>query len=666
MNKSKKSTKPSKSTSQPKDSSEPISTKSGTGSLPTPYQSMIHLSRYSRWDYEKKRRETWPETVDRYIKFFDGHLAKMHNYKVPEETKERVRDAILNLEVMPSMRCLMTAGPALEKENVAGYNCAYLHIDNPNAFDEMLYVLMNGTGVGYSVEQRHIEKLPNVPNTLYETDTTIHVADSKLGWSKALRELLALLWTGHIPKWDVSQVRPKGSVLKTFGGRASGPEPLTRLFEFLVKTFKKSGGRKLSAIDCHDICCMIGDIVVVGGVRRSALISLSDLGDAEMRSAKSGEWWNSTPYRRLANNSANYRVKPDPGTFMAEWKSLYDSKSGERGIFSSAAAKSQVERNAPGRKALDDFGCNPCSEIILRSQQFCNLSEVVCRTGDDMETLKKKVAVASIIGTWQSTLTNFNYLGYKWRQNCEEERLLGVSMTGIMDCAITENLHHRDFAANLKHLKGVARDTNERVAREIGIQPSAAITCVKPSGTVSQLVDSASGIHPRHSEYYIRTVRMDNTDPLCQFMIDQGMPYEPEVLSPKDVTVFSFPMKSPEGSLTRNEVTGEEQLELWLEYQRHWCEHKASITVNVNEDEWLRIGSWVYDHFDEMAGVSFLPTDNNTYQQAPYQDCDGETYDAVLSSLPIIQWKKLADYEKADYTTASQEFACVGNSCEVV
>ena len=666
MSKSKKSTKPSKPTNLQKAFSGPTSTKSGHGALPTAYQSLIHLSRYSRWDYEKQRRETWPETVDRYINFFEGHLQKQHAYTICEGEKERVRDAILNLEVMPSMRCLMTAGPALEKENVAGYNCSYLHIDNPNAFDEMLYVLMNGTGVGYSVEQRHVEKLPVVPSNLYQTDTTIHVADSKIGWAKALRELTALLWTGHIPRWDVSQVRPKGAVLKTFGGRASGPDPLVRLFEFLVETFKKASGRKLTAIECHDICCMIGDIVVVGGVRRSALISLSDLGDAEMRSAKSGEWWNSTPYRRLANNSANYLKKPDPGTFLREWTALYDSKSGERGIFSSAAAKAQVERNAPGRKALDDFGCNPCSEIILRSQQFCNLSEVVCRADDTVETLMKKVEVASIIGTWQSTLVNFQYLGYKWRQNCEEERLLGVSMTGIMDCAITENLHHKDFANNLKALRLHARTTNERVAREIGIPASAAITCVKPSGTVSQLVDSASGIHPRHSEHYIRTIRMDNTDPLCQFMIDNGMPYEPDVMSPENTTVFSFPMKSPEGSLTRNEITAIDQLYLWLDYQRYWCEHKASITVNVEEDEWLSVGNWVYEHFDEMAGVSFLPAVNHTYQQAPYQDCNVERYDDVLSSLPIIPWHKLSDYEKADYTTASQELACVGNSCEVV
>ena len=633
--------------------------------LPTEYQSYIHLSRYSRWDYKNKRRETWEETVDRYVDFFKGYLEKQHQYAIPDPVAGRVRSAILNLEVMPSMRCLMTAGPALEKENIAGYNCSYLHIDHPYSFDEMLYVLMNGTGVGYSVEERHVEKLPNVPNMLYDTDTTVHVADSKLGWAKALREMLTLLWTGHIPRWDMSQIRPKGAVLKTFGGRASGPEPLERLFNFCIDTFQKAKGRKLYPIECHDICCMIGDIVVVGGVRRSALISLSDLGDEKMRHAKSGEWWNSTPYRRLANNSANYRAKPDVGTFMREWTSLYDSKSGERGIFSSAAARAQVERNAPGRKLIDDFGCNPCSEIILRSQQFCNLSEVVCRTGDDMETLKKKVEVAAIIGTWQSTLTNFNYLGHKWRQNCEEERLLGVSLTGIMDCSVTENLLRNQFGKDLRILKNAARQANEKLSREIGIPASAAITCVKPSGTVSQLVDSASGIHPRHSEHYIRTIRADNTDPLCQFMIDQGMPYEPDIMSPENTTVFAFPMKSPEGSLTHNDVSGEEQLDLWLEYQRHWCEHKASITVNVEDDEWLRLGSWVYDHFDEMAGVSFLPASNHTYAQAPYQECDEETYHKVLSSLPKIRWEKLADYEKEDYTIASQELACVGNSCEL-
>ena len=632
--------------------------------LPTEYQEFIHLSRYSRWVPEKGRRETWDETVSRYFDFFTEHLQEQNDFKLDEVSRKRLEEAVLSQKVMPSMRCLMTAGEALKRENVAGYNCSYVAVDSPRAFDEILYILMNGTGVGFSVERQDVIKLPNVADELHETDTTIVVPDSKLGWAKSLKELIHLLYSGQIPSWDLSKVRPAGAPLKTFGGRASGPEPLDQLFRFAINIFKNASGRKLTSLECHDLVCKIAEIVVVGGVRRSALISLSNLSDDRMRVAKSGQWWEDNGQRALANNSACYTEKPEIGIFMDEWKSLYDSKSGERGIFNRQSAKEQAGRN--GRRDNDwDFGTNPCSEIILRSKQFCNLSEVVIRATDDMKTLKEKVKFATILGTFQSTLVNFKYLTRDWKKNTEEERLLGVSLTGIMDNTLT-NGKEPGLDKRLDELRKVAIATNAEWADKIGIQQSVSITCVKPSGTVSQLVDSASGIHARHNPYYIRTVRADKKDPLAMYMRDAGFPCEDDVMKPDHTYVFSFPMKAPEGAVMRQDMTAIEQLELWLVYQKHWCEHKPSVTISVKEDEWFEVGAWVYKHFDWMSGVSFLPYSEHVYKQAPYQDCDSVVYQRELDKMPKnIDWTQLSAYETTDMTEGAQELACVAGGCEI-
>ena len=647
--------------------------------LPTEYQSFIHLSRYARWRYDKERRETWDETVDRYVSFFDEHLQDNYNYSLTDEEKKEISESILKLDVMPSMRCLMTAGEALKKENVAGYNCSYIKCDNPRTFDEIMYVLMNGTGVGFSVEEDFVKQLPVVAEEFYDTETVIVVADSKIGWSKSFKELVSLLYQGLVPKIDTSKVRPAGAPLKTFGGRASGPEPLVELFKFVTEVFKNAAGRKLKPVECHDIICKTAEIVVVGGVRRSALISLSDLNDREMRFAKSGQWWENNVQRALANNSVNYKEKPDIGTFMREWLSLYDSKSGERGIYNGMSAKAQVEklneREEDGsggfirrRDPREDFGTNPCSEIILRSREFCNLSEVVIRGGDTSKSLEKKVRLATILGTLQSTLTNFKYLTRNWKQNCDEERLLGVSLTGIMDNEKTNGkLGQEKTAKLLADLRRVAIETNKEWSEKLNIPRSAAITCVKPSGTVSQLVDSASGIHARHNPYYIRTVRADNKDPLCQFMKDAGFPNEPDVTKPQHTTVFSFPMESPENAVCRMDMTAIEQMELWKTYQEHWCEHKPSVTISVKEHEWMEVGSWVWDNFDSISGISFLPFSEHTYRQAPYQDCDEVEYKKALDVMPKnVDWSKLGDYEAQDYTAGAQTAACAAGGCEVV
>jgi len=646
--------------------------------LPTEYQQFIHLSRYARWDYDNKRRETWEETVSRYFDFFTEWLEEKHEYKLDNGKRVELEEAVLNLNVMPSMRCLMTAGEALKKENVSGYNCSYVKVDNQRSFDEILYVLMNGTGVGFSVEEAYTNMLPVVPDQLYETDTTIVVADSKLGWARSFKELISLLYGGHIPKWDVSKVRPAGAPLKTFGGRASGPDPLVDLFNFTVSTFKDAMGRKLRPIEAHDIVCKTAEIVVVGGVRRSALISLSDLNDREMRFAKSGQWWEKDKQRSLANNSVNYKEKPDVGTFMREWLSLYDSKSGERGIYNGLSAKYHVndlntrEKDEHGtyiqrRVVRDDFGTNPCSEIILRSREFCNLSEVVVRSNDTLQSIKDKVRIATIIGTFQSTLTSFKYLSREWGRNCEDERLLGVSLTGIMDCAIT-NGTKGNIKKTLNELREVAVETNKEYAEKLGINRAAAITCVKPSGTVSQLVDSASGIHARHNPYYVRTVRADNKDPLCKMMIKEGFPNEPDVSKPDHTTVFSFPAKSPKGAICRNDMTAWKQLSLWHTYAKEWCEHKPSVTVSVKEDEWVNTAAWVYENFDDISGISFLPFSDHSYRQAPYQDCTEKEYKELLKQMPKnVNWGALAEYETKDYTSASQEFACTSaGGCEIV
>ena len=634
-------------------------------SLPTLYQQFIHLSRYSRWLPDKGRRESWSETIDRYFNFFDEHLYEMHGFKLEPKMRSILEEAVLDTQIMPSMRCLMTAGEALKRENIAGYNCSYVAVNRVQAFDEILYVLMNGTGVGFSVERQEVAKLPIVAEEFFNSDTCITVADSKMGWAKALKELIAMLYSGQIPTWDLSKVRPAGAPLKTFGGRASGPEPLDALFNFVANIFKGAHGRKLSSIECHDIVCKIAEIVVVGGVRRSALISLSNLSDDRMRHAKAGQWWEHHSQRALANNSACYTEKPDIGIFMDEWKALYDSKSGERGIFNRASATEQANRN--GRRITEgyNYGTNPCSEIILRDREFCNLSEVVVRASDTEENLLKKVEYATILGTIQSTLVNFKYLTRDWAKNTEEERLLGVSLTGIMDNTLT-NGKEPGLDKRLDELRKVAIATNAEWADKIGINQSVSITCVKPSGTVSQLVDSASGIHARHNPYYIRTVRADKKDPLAMYMKDAGFPCEDDVMKPDHTYVFSFPMKAPEGAIMRQDMTAIEQLELWLVYQKHWCEHKPSVTISVKEDEWLEVGAWVYKHFDWMSGVSFLPYSEHVYKQAPYQDCDSDMYQKELEKMPKnIDWTKLSAYETTDMTEGAQELACVAGGCEI-
>lgn len=627
------------------------------------YSSFIHKSRYARFIDEKNRREHWEETVERYVNFMEKHLKDRCDYLLDTDLKEEIRQAIVNMDVMPSMRALMTAGKALERDNTAGYNCSYLPVDDPKAFDECMHILMNGTGVGFSVERQYINKLPEIPEKLYDSDTIIVVKDSKEGWAKAFRMLIALLYSGEIPKWDLSKLRPAGAPLKTFGGRSSGPGPLDDLFKFTVNSFKHAQGRKLTSLECHDLMCKIAEVVVVGGVRRSAMISLSNLSDDRMRNAKSGAWWEANAQRALSNNSAVYTEKPDVGMFMEEWLALYQSKSGERGIFSRDASQRVAKRN--GRRDHEqEFGTNPCSEIILRPYQFCNLTEVIVRHNDTEETLNYKVMIASILGTFQSTLTHFPYLRKVWQKNTEEERLLGVSLTGIYDCKLLNNYKDKGLSKRLEKMRKTAVDTNKVFSVKLGIPQSTAITAVKPSGTVSQLVDAASGIHPRHDNFYYRRVRSDNKDPLTKYLINSGVPHEPDVMKPESTTVFTFPKKAPKGSILRNEVGALDHMELWLIYQRHWCEHKPSVTISVKEDEWPAVGAWVYDHFDEVSGISFLPYDGGTYRQAPYETVSEQQYNELLEKMPKeINWEGFTEYE--DNVEGTQTLACSAGGCDI-
>lgn len=633
--------------------------------LPSIYQTVIAKSRYARYLPEKQRRETWEETVDRLITYIETKSQDQANNPAFYKAMDGLRSAILNLEVMPSMRLMMSAGEACERDNIAAYNCSYLAINNKRAFSEALYILMNGTGVGFSCERQEIAQLPTIAEHFKEAEDTIVVQDSKLGWAKAFKKLLSALWEGDIPKIDYSRVRPAGARLKTFGGRASGPEPLQRLFIWSINTFKHAAGRKLTSLEVHDLMCMIGEIVVVGGVRRSALISLSNLTDRRMQQAKMGQWWEENSQRSLANNSIAYTEKPDAETFMEEWVALVKSKSGERGIFNRVAAQNQAARW--GRRDKDrSYGTNPCSEIILRDKQFCNLTEVVVRSDDTFESLKRKVELATILGTIQSTLTNFQFLSEEWKKNTEEERLLGVSLTGIMDNQMMSMEYAPETLGDLlEQLRDHARSVNEEWAERLGIPASASITCVKPSGTVSQLVDSASGIHARHNPYYIRRIRMDKKDPIYSFLKNAGVPVEDEAFRPDSTAVFSFPQRAPEGAVCRMDKTAIEQLELWLIYQRHWCEHKPSVTISVKDEEWPEVGAWVWKHFDEISGVSFLPFSDHTYQQAPYTDASKEEYEAALDQMPKdIDWSKFIEAE--DNTTGQQQLACTASGgCEI-
>ena len=634
--------------------------------LPTNYQQFIHLSRYARWNEAEGRRETWEETVQRYFDFFVVHIQKLdpETAHITGRVRDQLEEAVLNLDIMPSMRALMSAGKALERDHVAGFNCAYLAVDSLRAFDETLYILMCGTGVGFSVERQYVNKLPDLPEELHPTDTVIKVADSKIGWAKAYKELISLLYSGQIPQWDVSNVRPHGARLKTFGGRASGPAPLEDLFRFTINIFKDAitkGHRKLVSIDCHDLMCKVAEVVVVGGVRRSALISLSNLSDERMRNAKSGAWWEDNQQRALANNSVAYTDAADMGAFMKEWLSLYESKSGERGIFNRQASEKQAAKNGR-REPYPDFGTNPCSEIILRNKQFCNLTEVVIRAEDTLEDIRRKTKLATILGTFQATLTNFRYLSKAWHNNTAEEALLGVSFTGILD-----NKKMVDGSIDLGQLKRIAVEENKKWAKKLGINQSVAVTCVKPSGTVSQLVDSASGIHTRHSPYYLRTIRADKKDPLAQLMVDQGVYHEDDITKPDHTLVFYFPIKSPKNAITRKDITAVQHLNLWKHYQDNWCEHKPSVTVSVKEAEWLEVGAWVYKNFDSVSGISFLPYTDHSYQQAPYQEITVEEYKEWLKKTTAsIDWSLLPQYEKEDMTENSKELACSANTCEIL
>jgi len=613
------------------------------------YQQYIHKSRYARYIPEENRREDWGETVARYVNFFRD--------KLDNANAANLESAIYNMEVMPSMRAMMTAGPALTRDNVAGFNCSYLAVDHPRSFDELMYILMCGTGVGYSVERQYISKLPEVSEDFHETDTVIKVRDSKIGWASGFRELISMLYSGRVPRWDTSNVRASGKPLKTFGGRASGPEPLEDLFKFTVKTFQGAAGRRLNSLECHDLCCKIADIVVVGGVRRSALISLSNLSDDRLRRAKQGEWYNTAPHRALANNSACYTEKPDFAGFLEEWTHLYQSKAGERGIFSRTAAQDVAARNGR-RDATYDFGCNPCAEIILRPNQFCNLSEIVLRPKDTRATLLRKVELATILGTLQATLTNFRYLRKIWQTNTEEEALLGVSITGLLD--------HPTIPYNAKlqeEARLVAVATNKKWAKKLGINQSVAVTCVKPSGTVSQLVNSASGAHARYSKYYIRRVRGDKKDPMSTALIEAGVPHEEDRFNAAAM-VFSFPMKAPVGSKTVDDMTAMDQLKLWEGLQLNWCEHKPSMTCYYRDHEFLEVGQWVFNNFDKISGISFLPYDDHVYIQAPYEPINEEGYKELLKRMPKeIKWDV---QEMEDETTASQELACsAAGGCEL-
>jgi ribonucleoside-triphosphate reductase len=635
------------------------------GSITDPYKNFIHISRYARWLSIENRRETWAETVNRFMNFMKDHLVLNYGYSPNSKIFDEVKDAILNHKVMPSMRALMTAGPALERDHIAAYNCSFIAVDSPRAFDEAMYILMNGTGVGFSVESKYVDELPVIAESFNQTETTIVVEDSKLGWAKALKELIALLYQGQIPNWDMSKVRPAGARLKTFGGRASGPGPLNALFVFVTDTFRNAAGRRLKPIEAHDIMCKVGEVVVVGGVRRSALISLSNLDDFEMAKAKSGSWWEQNGQRALANNSAVYHAKPSVAQFLREWRNLYESKSGERGIYNMDSVRKHVESFGRRDSSLI-AGTNPCGEIILRPNEFCNLTEVVISAEDTREELLEKVKIATILGTWQSTLTDFKYIRKSWRDNCEEERLLGVSLTGIYGNKITSTAG-KALEQLLTDMRIEAVRVNEHEAKKLNINPSASITCVKPSGTVSQLVGVSSGIHPWYSEYYLRSVRGANNDPLTQFLKDSGVPNEPDVMKPEETTVFYFPQRAPKNATVTKNLTAIDHLEMWKIYRTHWTEHNPSVTINVHEDEWLRVGAWVFDNFDSIGGVSFLPASEHTYKQAPYQEITKEQYEEWVKKSPEnIQWEMLSIYETEDGTTGTQELSCVAGVCEIV
>ncbi|MDA0320449.1 MAG: recombinase [Proteobacteria bacterium] len=617
----------------------------------------VYISKYSKFLHDQNRRETWAETVKRYkANVLDRHLSN--------EMAEIIARAILNLEVVPSMRMLATAGPALDRDNVCGYNCAYKAITQPRDFSDALFILSSGTGMGYSVEKKYISQLPKVPSSVKMDEVSFTVQDSREGWQEAVQFAMEEGFLGNIYEYDLSLLRPEGAILKTFGGRSSGPEPLRKTLNYINDLFKKAAGRQLTSLECHDLMCMIASCIVAGGVRRSAMISLGDIDDVEMRNAKNWSLGAFPEERHSANNSYVTNGTPSKEEFEAEWSAMVAGKSGERGIFNRASAKAQAEKF--GRKVAD-FGCNPCSEILLVDDgQFCNLSEVIIRADDDFYDLKRKVELATIIGTVQSTFTHFPALPKNWTDNCEEERLLGVSMTGIMDNPLTNGVL-AGLPGRLNELRNFAIDTNKKWAEKLGISAAASVTCVKPSGSVSALTGTASGIHSRWSDYYIRRTIQSNADPLTQLMIDEGIPHEPSATKPDLETVFSFPIASPLGAVTNGTRSAIEQMEMWLTYQRNWTTHKVSATISVKSDEWDDLAKFVYDHFDEIAGVSFLPYDDHAYVQAPYEQISAEKYEELNLAFPIsVNWSRLPEFEIEDTTKASQELACTGGACEIL
>jgi ribonucleoside-diphosphate reductase alpha chain len=632
------------------------------------YQQVIFKTRYARWVEEEGRRENWDETVKRYCDYFEDHLKEKHSHKIPRKVLKEVYDSIYNLEVMPSMRTLMTSGKALESAEVANYNCAFLVVDAVRAFSEHMYVLMCGAGSGFSVERRFTEKLPEVPEELHPSDTTIIVADSRKGWCAAYNQYLNLLFAGNIAKVNVDKVRKEGTRLKTFGGYASGPGPLLDLFKHTEEIFRGAQGRQLRPIEVFSIMCYIAQIVVVGGVRRSATIALFDKDDIEMRTAKSGYWFND-PKRKhyaMANISAVFETKPAAAEFMDIWRDLVASKAGEPGILNRKALWEGAEAIGRATRYEDGsripYGVNPCSEIVLQPYSFCNLTGAAIRPEDTLEDIKKKVRVATIIGTWQATVTDFDYLRKVWQSNVEDERLLGVCLAGIMDHPVLSQTTE-ESARWENELRELAWEVNKSIAEDIGINTTASVTAIKPAGNSGELYDVASGIHPRYAPYYIRSIRQSNGDPMTEFLKATGIPHEVSVQNARD-SIFYFPVKSPEGAICAKDRTAIQQLEHWLHMKRNYATHTISATVYVREHEWIAVGAWVYDNFNEVTGLSFLPYDDHIYQQAPYTPCSAEDYEKARGKMPEeIDWSLLKHFEQSDSTTVSQEFACTGGSC---
>jgi len=626
-----------------------------------PLSEFVYYRSYAKWIEEEGRRETWIETIDRYMDFMKGKLGKM----LKESEYEEVREAILKQEAMPSMRLLQFAGPAAEKTNVCAYNCSFVAPSRFEDFGEIIYISMCGTGVGFSVESKNIQSLPQIKNQTGKKLPTFVVPDTKEGWADAFVLGMKTWFSGSDIDFDFSLLRPAGARLKIMGGKSSGPKPLIDLLGFTRERILRRQGRHLRNIDAHDIICKIGECVVSGGVRRSALISLSDLDDQDMRDAKNGQFWINEGQRMLSNNSAVYNVKPTETEFLKEWISLMESGSGERGIFNRESLYKTLPKRRLEKSAnfIGEMGTNPCGEIILRSRQFCNLSEVVARAEDTEEDLLRKIRVATILGTYQSTLTKFGYLSKEWKENCEEERLLGVSVTGQWDSKLSRD------PKMLAKLRLEAIRVNKIYAKRFGISESTCITAVKPSGTVSQTVDCASGMHPRHAPYYIRRVRISATDSLFKMMKDQGVPYHPEVGQNHDdanTFVLEFPMKAPDDAICKDDISALDQLEHWKVVKVNYTEHNPSVTISVGENEWIQVAHWLYQNWDIVGGLSFLPRSNHVYQLAPYEAIDEKTYKELTSKMPDFDFSKIVTYELRDETEVKKELACVSGVCDIL